>query len=151
MKFKRENIKDVSLDIEEIIDSHFEEVSPFQDILPNPDVSFYCALEDRGFLRTYAARNDLGALCGYCVFFVQVHPHFKSKQALCDLLYLKPEHRSRSVGSEFVKFIESSLMAEKDIDVIFFSSTSKKPIGKIFERLGYQQTDVRYAKRVIKQ
>lgn len=148
MKFRKESVRGIELEVEGLAFDHFEEVSPFQDIPPDPNIQFYHVLEDKGMLRVFTARDTHGNLCGYALFFVQKHPHFNSKQALCDILYLMPQHRSRGVGQEFIEFCDSSLQSERDIAAIYFSSTAKKPIGKLFERLGYEMADIRYAKRV---
>ena len=109
----------------------------------------YRALDDQEVLRVFTVRDQSGNLCGYAVFFVQIHPHFESsKQALCDAIYVMPEHRKSGIGFQLIQFCDMMLQTEKDIDVIFFTSTTRKPIGKLFERLGYEAHDVRYGKKV---
>lgn len=148
MVFRRESVSGIELEIDGLMADHFEEVGAFEDLTLNPKIEFYHRLEKADALRVFSARDNHGNLCGYALFFVQVHPHFEVKQAMCDLIYMMPEHRLKGHGREFIEFCEKSLMNENDIKAIYFSSTSKRPIGKIFERLGYKPIEMRFGKRV---
>src|SRR6266849_4800330 len=137
-------------DMRPMWDDHNAEVFE-EPIPPDPNLRMYSDAQKQGTLRIFTARigrGGLSLLVGYQVFFVMKHPHRQySLEACQDILYLDPEVRQGLVGVKFLKWCDAQLVAE-GVKMIAHQIRAKKNFGKIFERMGYQLTEMTYARRV---
>jgi hypothetical protein len=110
----------------------------------DPDMSFY--EKAQGILRIFTARRD-GVLVGYQVYFVMNDPHSRaSVQAVQDILFVHPSARGTD-GYRFMKWCVAELERE-GVDVIHQRIPARHDFGHILERMGFELSDLTYAKRV---
>lgn len=85
-------------------------------------------------------------IVGYSIIRIVNHPHYNRLVGMQDVLYVHPDHRGIA-GIKLIKFIESSL---RDINVegIIQSTTSKKDLSVLYERLGYTEIEKLYFKEI---
>lgn len=133
-----------------IMETHWREISAYDDIELAPNWALYEALERAGTLRAYGARCD-GLLVGYAIFFVAAHPHYAgSLQATEDILYVHPEYRRGRVGIELVRYTERELK-RLGVQVVHHHVKVAHPaLGKVLEHLGYNMVETIYSKRLDK-
>lgn len=127
---------------------HWRELGryPFPDIEPGFNESLYIALEAAGGLRVFTARDN-GALVGYAVFFLQLHPHHTSAlYAMEDMLYVLPARRGFT-GARLIRFVERELAAD-GVQVITQAVPVTNDWSKLLERMGYTPIEQIYAKRL---
>ena len=75
------------------------------------DRAKYLMMERAGVIRCYVVRKE-GELVGYANFFILAHPHYRDiKQALCDVLYLKPKYRGGG-GVKFIRWCDNQMKDE---------------------------------------
>lgn len=107
------------------------------------DWDTYFDLEERGVLKFFTARDD-GKLVGY--FVVIYHTPLTTKGspvAAYDSVYVSREHRG--IGRKLFEFTEKCVR-EDGIYRVVASSSAKNPIGKLLERMGYQEIETKYEK-----
>lgn len=120
---------------------HHSEVGMYG--IVDPDVYWYL----RNDIWVFTARHE-GELVGYGVYILGTHPHYKSIQtATQDLLFLHPDHRKGLAGVKFIKFQEKCLK-EMGVRRVFQSTKRSRDLSKIYERLGYEETDVIFSKQI---
>ena len=146
--FSRESFALSWADARPLLHKHWIEIAYYQDIPLDPDVERYQALDDSGKLRIYTARVD-NRLVGYAVFFVSLHPHYKtSLQASEDVLYLDPDYRRWHLGSSLIDYAERELAGE-GVAAIYQHVKAKHPaLGAILTSKGYELIDLIYGKRI---
>ncbi len=131
--------------LSEILDlgkRHFAETARYASHGCTPDVTAYQAMEANGSLRVFTLRIH-GMLIGYCTMMVRRHHHSDQVRAVEDLLYIMPECRGR--GAEFVFWIDEQLTA-MGAEVVYRGVQSTHNHGTMFERQGYQATEVVWSK-----
>jgi GNAT superfamily N-acetyltransferase len=129
------------------LNAHFEEVAANKEQLggPDMDVAAYQHSENIGQLHILVAR-DSGKLIGYCVAFVNPHLHYKkSLTAYTDVYYIDPEYRKGSVGVKLFQEYEKTLK-QRGVQRMYTGTKKHKDIGKVFEYLGWHETERLYAK-----
>jgi len=89
---------------------HYDEISPYKDMLLEPDWELYAKLEKIGFLRIYVARIN-GQMVGYSVFFLRRHAHYNRQWAVNDIIWIHPVMRRQGVGAGLVAFWEQDMRA----------------------------------------
>lgn len=107
------------------------------------DWDSYFALEEAGRLKFFTARKE-GLLIGY--FVVIVSSPFTAKGELVgsyEAVYVSKDHRKSTVARRLFKFVEDC-MKEDGIYRVIASSSSKNPIGRFLNRLGYQEIETKY-------
>lgn len=145
--FQVEALDDCLPEIMRLLDDHFEEVSTHKDKLggPNMDVPAYYAMEANGALHIVTARSE-GAVVGYYVAFVHPHLHYAhSLMASVDVYYLKPEFRKGANGVKLFKEAERTLK-KRGVQRIFSGTKLNKDMGKLFEFLGWTETERLFVK-----
>ena len=95
--------------------------------------------------KTFAMELD-EVIVGYAIFFYREHHHYGKVIAIQDVMYVSPEHRGLA-SIKFIKFIESSLK-ELNVEGIIQTTTTKKDISKLLERLDYKPVAVEYFKEI---
>jgi N-acetylglutamate synthase-like GNAT family acetyltransferase len=127
-------------------DLHWQEIAlDRQKIKLEPDVETFQMLEDVGQLVIVTVRND-GQLVGYHVSLVRPHLHYKSSlTAYVDMYFLHPDYRGGMAGYKMFKFVENVLKA-RGVDRIYSGTKLHKDMGKLFERLGYNETERLFVK-----
>lgn len=127
-------------------DLHWQEIAlDRQKIKLEPDVQTFQMLEDAGQLVIVTVRND-SQLVGYHVSLVRSHLHYKSSlTAYVDMYFLHPDYRGGMAGYKMFKFVEKALRA-RGVDRIYSGTKLHKDMGRLFERLGYSETERLFVK-----
>jgi len=129
-----------------LIICHFNETAHFKDIALKPDFEHYITLDQLGFVRLFTARELLGELIGYGVFFVRDNIHYQgSLQATQDLLYIKPSHRG--FAFHFITYCDEQL-ADEGVEVIYqHVPTCNDYASRLLTPQGYEILEHVYVKR----
>ena len=107
------------------------------------DWDSYFALEEVGRLKFFTARKD-ELLIGY--FVVIITSPLTTKGELVgsyDAVYVHKDYRKSTVARRLFKFVEAC-MKEDGIYRLIASSSSKNPIGRFLNRLGYKEIETKY-------
>jgi hypothetical protein len=126
-------------DGKDILQEHYAEFTPESNAPLQPDVSKYRLLDMHGRLLILTARSD-GAIVGHQIVVLMPHPHHA--QVLCGMVdahFLSKEHRKGMTGVKLIKET-LSVLQRLGVEVVMYSTKNK--FQKIFERLGFTQTDV---------
>jgi hypothetical protein len=130
----------------DLLKQHWEEVVQFpeQQIL-DPDWPVYEMLEKQGKLWVLTARAH-GELVGYIVMLLSRHLHYRTiTTAMDDIHFLHPDYRHGLTGYRMIALTVKA-MAAMGIRMCTFRTKALNNHGKLFERLGFVQHDVIYAK-----
>jgi len=146
--YQQEFLCSCEKEAQELIRLHWEEIATNKETIKlNPDWDLYYALEDRGNLNIYTARED-GRLVGYFVVIVGSNLHYKDHMfAENDILYLHPNYRQGWTGIRLLKFAEKALK-EEGVSVIKINTKVHKPFDPLMEWLDYSLTERVYTKYV---
>ena len=127
-------------------DAHWQEVALNRDTIKlNIDWDAYAAYDASGALHVMVVRKD-GAVIGYHLSIVRPHLHYKdSLNAFTDVYYIAPEHRKGTVGVKLFLEVEKSLKA-RGVEKMFTGTKLSLDRGRIFERLGWTETERLYTK-----
>jgi GNAT superfamily N-acetyltransferase len=115
--------------------------------LLDPDLGRYMALHRAGKLHVVVAR-EAGKVIGY--LFAAVETHLHRRTTLCafyDLYYVRPEHRRGWTGIHLFKEAERTLRA-RGVKRLNTGTKLWKDVGKLFERMGWQETERLFTKVV---
>ena len=139
LKYQQEFLSQVELDIQTLIELHWEEIALNQDkIKLNPDWNAYHNLETEGKLKIFTAR-DGDRLVGYFVVILGTNIHYKDHVfASNDIIYLHKDYRKGFAGVRLIKFAESCLK-EDGVSVLLINTKTHKPFDKVLERLQFKQ------------
>ncbi len=111
----------------------------------NPDIETYINLEKMNkLILVLLTKNDI--LAGYYTGII-TNPIQSKSQSVCIQtdLYIKPEYRGKYGERKIFSIVEKrakKLGAQKNL----LATRSKKDIGKIFERYGYEKEETYYSK-----
>lgn len=127
-------------------DLHWQEIAlDRQKVKLEPDVQTFEVLESLGQLVIVTVRDD-GKLVGYHVSLVRPHLHYKSSlTAYVDMYFLHPDYRGGMAGYKMFKFVEGYLRS-LGVERIYSGTKLHKDMGKLFERLGYNETERLFVK-----
>lgn len=145
--YQVENLCDCLNEIELLLQAHFDEVATNKEKLEKPqmDMDAYYALESVGELHVLTARSD-GKVIGYYVAFVRPHLHYiHVLSAITDVYYLSPDYRKGTAGIKLFQEAERTLKA-RGVKRIFSGTKLHKDMGKLFEYLGWKETERLYSK-----
>lgn len=124
---------------------HYDEIALDQDICPlDPNWDYYYGVDECGILHILTARYN-GHLAGYIFNLVAGHNHYQSTRfAVSDMFWLHPRFRK---GWEPVRMFAENIrglqLREAKISILNFKLTYKNGrVGKLFQRLGYEPTDL---------
>lgn len=150
MRFSLEEVRPPLIEeLSPLVKAHWLELGHYRDFEPDPNFDAYLNLQDVQMVRVFTARTEEG-VCGYAVFFVRMHLHYREKiYANQDLFYLKPSHRGHGLGSAFVRFCDDMLAAE-GVDVVMHSVKPSNHFGDLLKKHGYELLDHVYARRLTK-
>jgi N-acetylglutamate synthase-like GNAT family acetyltransferase len=144
--FAIETMDQVLDDMAWLWDIHWQEIALDKVKVPlNPDVDTFWALEKSGLLLIVTAR-DGEKMVGYHVCIVRPHLHYKhSLTAYADMYFVHPDYRQGMTGVRMFKFLEAELRA-RGVERIYQGTKIHKDMGRLFERLGYKETERLYVK-----
>ena len=125
---------------------HWQEVAADKDVIPlEPNYEMYNMLVQTGQLHLLTARSD-GKLIGYHVSIVRPHLHYKSSlSAFTDMYFIHPDFRKGMVGVNIFRAAEKSLK-QRGVQKMFTGTKLSLDMGRIFERLGWKETERLYTK-----
>ena len=120
---------------------HWQEVALHQEAIPlDPDFDEYQRLADAGQLHVTVARQR-GACVGYAVLVVRRHLHYRtSLTGFFDLYYVAPEFRRGWTGVNLFRHVEAA-MRRRGVARLFTGTKVSLDMSRIFERLGYDESE----------
>lgn len=147
--FQLENWFDVKEEMTPLFPLHWEEVAGNKDkIKLSVWWDVYDAMAREGQLHVITIRNKDLELVGYHWSIVRPHLHYKdSLTAYTDLYFLLPEYRKGFNGVRLFRFVEKYLK-KIGVQKMYSASKVKHDKSPIFERLGWDRTEVVYSKYI---
>lgn len=144
--YQREEWKSCLSEMERLWPLHWQEVAADKDVIPlEPNYQMYDMIDQTGQLHVVTARCD-GNLIGYHVSIVRPHLHYKSSlSSFTDMYFVHPDHRKGMVGVKLFKEAEKSLK-QRGVQKMFTGTKLSLDMGRIFERLGWRETERLYTK-----
>lgn len=111
------------------------------------DYSKYMELAEQGYYRCIGIKHN-GILIGYAGLIADKMIHSESiLYARVDAIYIMPEHREYRLFRVFLNYIEVTLKSY-NITYLFVSSTTKRPLAKLFNRLKYKEQETIFMKEL---
>jgi len=151
LQFAVEKVDDVRVEIQSLIEMHWEEIAVWQDIPLEPHWDGYYALEKSGNMVVYTVRDDQNdnKLVGYAVFFLRNHIHYKSHiLAANDLVWVHPDYRDGKVGRNLVNFWEKDLQS-RGVHVVHVNVKVAHPaLGLVLKWSKYKTVESGHEKRL---
>lgn len=146
VQFAIETIDQVLDDMTWLWEVHWEEIALDKAKVPlNPDLDTFRLLEEAGLLLIVTAR-DGEKMVGYHVTIVRPHLHYKhSLTAYADMYFIHPDYRQGMTGVRLFKYLEG-VLRERGVDRIYQGTKTHKDMGRLFERLGYKETERLFVK-----
>lgn len=128
-----------------MMQAHWHEVELDHDkIQLKPDYDRWLLMEAHRATRSYVARDGAGRLAGYLAFlFVQSLAYRAHVFALCELIYLAPEHRRGYNAARFIRFARERLQAD-GASKIFVHVPLSHDFGAVLEREGFRARETVY-------
>ena len=148
VRFEEEKFEYIIDEMKPLLEKHYDEIAMYKDqISLNPNYDLYKIMDDTGSLHILAARDGT-VLVGYCVTFINYHPHYKDHvYAVNDVIYIDPGYRHTSVAPEMVSELER-LMMEKGVSVMTFHMKTYKPFESLMEMMGFDKAEYMYSKYI---
>lgn len=146
VKFKEEKYIDIKEEMQPLLQQHWKEIALYRDKIPL-DINHqgYLDANESGILRIYTARKD-GELVGYFVLQLFQHMHYWSTSfAMCDVIYVKPEHRPGGTGPKLIKYCEGK-MKDLGVQLMTINTKAHAPFDRLLESMDYQLADLFYSK-----
>jgi hypothetical protein len=136
LTFQKESLHPFVEEAVQLFEKHYEEIAERRDVIQlDPNIQLYDDLEAKDMLEVHTIRDD-GNLVGYSLWFIVMHPHYKtSKTVTSDLLYIAPQYRKGLTGVKFIKWT-TELIKERNPQRIMFRVKPFLDYGPILERLG---------------
>lgn len=152
MRFQRETLTfSLFEEMKPLLVKHFHEIAHYQDIVLDPAIDQYIAMEKCGALRVFTAREFVDGtemLAGYCIFFIRPNLHYQSSlQASQDILFVHPAFRHAGFGKKFISFCDDELKKER-VQAVYHHVKKAHNFGPLLESLGYQLVDLIYSRRL---
>ena len=138
----------LDLGLADMLALDWAEVEEDQDACPlSINWQHYRTQERLGVLQSLYMTLD-GKLIGYNVFFVHCPGHHSLTQmAICDLIYLEPEHRRGARGVRLIAEPETRFAA-MGVRRVLYSVKARGNVGELLERCGYAPYEVVFAKQL---
>jgi len=133
--------------LDELLQEHWKELAVHKDEMPlDPAFDLMLQWENEGRFKIWAARTQNRLLVGYIAFFVQPHCHYRTTLHAVEDLYLlsKPYRRGLNGYRMFTTAIAA--LEELGVKRILLHSKVHKDVSKLFERLGFVNTDLYWSK-----
>lgn len=134
--------------------NHWEEIGMYgSDHLDlDVNVEYYESLDKQKRFLGIGLENDTNSMIGYMSISIYGHPHHKSVIfAYVDCLYIKPEYRDSHTWiwmKRMFEFAEKILKEEYNVTYIQSSSSVKKDLTKLMERMDYTESEKVFLKRI---
>lgn len=139
--------RELIAELEPLLNDHWAEVEIYESIKMDPDWPMIQCLQDQELFYFYTARAN-GELLGYIGYIVSPSIHYKhSKHALCDLVYVRPQHRGRFLLSKLLRHAEQEFIKLNVINV-GHGLKIHHDFGNILSRQGYHLEEHYYSKRI---
>jgi len=149
--FAVETWKVLEAEAQECFKLHYEEISADKDIPLAVNNKAFRVMEDAGLLHVVIARNEAGAIIGYCVALVHEHLHYMSLlAAYVDIYWVHPAARrvqGQLVGLRMMQTVEQTLKA-RGVRKIFAGTKRAHDASSMFEKLGWKAAETLYTKRL---
>ncbi len=131
-----------------ILPLHYEELALDKDKVPlSPQYDVYEARENAGELIYITARKK-GELIGYFIGFITPGLHYSTcLTCIMDIFYIHPEYRGLDFGFKLFNFVEKELL-RRGVDRWFVGSKVHLDASWLFERLGFERTEITYSKYI---
>ena len=125
---------------------HWEEIAINKDAIKlSIDYAQYDQLDRSGALQVIAARNE-GKIIGYWLGIIRPHLHYStSLTAFTDVYFILPEFRKGRTGIRLFQFVEKTLKA-RGVQKVFTATKKHKDLSRMFEFMGYVETEMVYTK-----
>ena len=148
VRFEEEKFEDIIDEMKPLLQEHYKEIAMYKDkISLNPNYELYQAMADAGTLHILAARHGT-VLVGYCVTFVNKHPHYNDHlYAVNDVVYLDPAYRHSAVAPEMIAELER-MMLEKGVSVMTFHMKTYQPFETLMDFMGFEKAEYLYSKYI---
>lgn len=143
MRFSREGVG-IFDEARPLLELHWKEVAPFDDIRLDPDMALYARMEEIGTLRVFTARADSGELTGYATYFVHPHLHAKFLCANQDSIFISPKRRG--FGMSFIRWCDDELRKE-GVGIVYVHTKTRHDFGPMLIRSGYAESERVYQRR----
>lgn len=144
--FQVEHFRNVQPELVDIVAVHWREIALDRAAVPlDPDWERYYELADAGKLSVVTAR-ERGRLVGYHIAVVSPHLHYRGTlHGVTDVYFILPEFRKGFTGIRLMKVVDEEL---KRLGVVKRITGTKRHLdmGRLFERLGYRETERVYTK-----
>jgi GNAT superfamily N-acetyltransferase len=144
--YQEEQWRDIVNEMKVLWPAHWEEIAINRDSIKlAPDYKSYETFADNGSLHIVTARAA-GQIVGYHISIVRPHLHYVNDlHGFTDVYYIMPEHRQGWVGVKLFKTVERTLKA-RGVKKIFTGTKLHLDMGRLFERLGFHETERLYTK-----
>lgn len=127
---------------------HWEEVATDKDKVPlDVDLAAYASHDRAGILHLVVARAA-GRVIGYHMTLVRTHLHYAS--TLCgftDVYFLDAKYRQGDAGIRLFRKVEQTLKA-RGVKKLYTGTKTHKDLGRLFEALGWTQTETLFTKYI---
>lgn len=143
MKYQIETIAQCHEAILALSKDHAEEAG-YLNLTANVNQEQFHAIEKIGSLRIFTLRTDADRLVGYNIFILSDSELYGIPVATQSALYVMPEYRGRPAIS-LIMFADQYLVTSGSRAIIR-SHSQRNPISRLYERLGYSQTEVVFCK-----
>ena len=142
--YQIERWSDIESELSQIFPEHYEELAD-KNIVLDPDYNKYRLLDQAHLLKIFTVRND-SELIGYNILVIGPDLHYASTiMAHTDIYYLKPEFRKGRIGLKMFQYSENELK-KLGVVKIFTGTKVYKDNSRLFEYLGYKETEVIFTK-----
>lgn len=146
LSFSLEKISDVWEETIDLVLANHSETGylPPKDL--DPKLSTYESIEASGILKVFIARID-GKVVGYSTFLIWPHIHYPSKIfATQDVMFIDKDHRGPS-AVKFMRWQEQQLEG-MGVNVILRHVSAKNDYSRTLSRLGYEETEKIFSRRI---
>lgn len=133
-------------EMEPMWQAHWEQVALNRDkIKLKVDMDAYAEYERQGALHLLVVRDN-GKVIGYHLSIIRTHLHYKdSLNAFTDVYYVDKAYQGSTVGVRMFKEVEKTLKS-RGVEKMFTGTKIGLDRGKIFEHLGWTETERLYTK-----
>jgi len=145
MNFQREKLSECVNDIEILANGLYDELYPYKDIPLNVDWEKFVMLDRSGHAHTYTARKEDGSISAFAVFYVHISLECQVLQASLAHIFINKE--DRGYGKKFISWCEDQLK-EYNVELIFHHVKTYNNYGSLLEKLGYEEINIEYVKRL---
>lgn len=131
----------------ELMNMHREELCLHDDFKLDPEWEAYFSASATGALVICTARGG-GKLIGYAAYAIHQNLHYRNvKQAIQDVLFLHPSNRGKMAGYKLIQYADDHLTM-LGVKLVTHHVKVKFDFGPLLERLGYEQSEKIYEKRL---